>query len=994
MGSKNFAPLLSVGDEYDLSPYSGRNIIVHAQRYNTGYTYTFNIDLVSGFTQERIYGLIIPTGHGEISITNPYQLFKITADPSPKLVPVNYQDGQPAQISYFSGDDIAASEVHWESLAQDSVTSSAFAEGTTATITLYRSGPASSELILDLSFIQGTAHADDVISFPAQVTMAAGETQVDVDVVLDGGPEYEDNQSFLINAVINSAPGGETWAGSTARQITILETSPQVPDTTVYGCMDPLATNYNPLATDSDGSCTYPAGGVVGDCLLLGDLFEVEHWFKVWFVAPDNGEQLHDQDLIEYNWSGTWEQMSEVDLYAYSEKNRVAMFKYTKTLALSDSEVPVTYDVTALAKDTRFTTLEVTDEDSETVNFNIPCILEGNTPGFSISDLTVTEPSSGTAQAMMTITASEAVLGLPITIDYCSSDITATSFSSSVEVQHVAYDQNTPPEPFLSYLDYGDVRVVFDASFPKFYNTRYTAPEYALAYGFLTNAVNWMNRKGGSKALFIGERDHTRANTNGMPGNIGSSEYDIKGTGTSGFYNSIRPHLESMGYTTDVIYSWDFGANPGYPTAAEFMDYDVIIYMSSWYMDQTLSPLSSVFISSLESAVRQRTGLMIITDHTAGDKSSSFAAAGNDIAARFFAEFSGSINRSVGTDFDAVRTTYGDHPLITGLTGVMPGDTSEGKVETNALTVEPDYEPACGTVTFNEGDITKQVPVTINTDNLYEDSETLRMTLSNISRGTIGDGEGILTIDEWIVPEIQVTLASQGAKKQLFVGRDTSGSTDADEVTINGVPDQSRRQLMEKIMTDYDLASCQSPTVEGHGNDGCSDNANPLSHYTGVSGATSALTVGYINSIQASIDGDTQEVSILVMNDSSDAISHDNTIWSSDWAWIGSLGIPVTMTFIRVIGQSHIDNDTGNYQAARLWFESVVAAAPANVTAYFKSFSSYTTGAAGDLNDILSSTVNNDYNAVCNARPGDVTVVSAPDEAAALALAQGSMTCP
>ena len=30
---------------------------------------------------------------------------------------------------------------------------------------------------------------------------------------------------------------------------------------TIYGCMDPIATNYDPSATIDDGSCTYVQGG-------------------------------------------------------------------------------------------------------------------------------------------------------------------------------------------------------------------------------------------------------------------------------------------------------------------------------------------------------------------------------------------------------------------------------------------------------------------------------------------------------------------------------------------------------------------------------------------------------------------------------------------------------------------------------------------------------------------------------------------------------------
>ena len=33
----------------------------------------------------------------------------------------------------------------------------------------------------------------------------------------------------------------------------------------VFGCMDPVASNYNPIATVSDGSCFYPSGGACTD---------------------------------------------------------------------------------------------------------------------------------------------------------------------------------------------------------------------------------------------------------------------------------------------------------------------------------------------------------------------------------------------------------------------------------------------------------------------------------------------------------------------------------------------------------------------------------------------------------------------------------------------------------------------------------------------------------------------------------------------------------
>ena len=57
-----------------------------------------------------------------------------------------------------------------------------------------------------------------------------------------------------------------------------------------------------------------------------------------------------------------------------------------------------------------------------------------------------------------------------------------------------------------------------------------------------------------------------------------------------------------------------------------------------------------------------------------------------------------------------------------------------------------DFDAAMGMVTFNAGEQTKTISITINDDNLYEQSESFDVNLSGASGGTITDGTGVGTI--------------------------------------------------------------------------------------------------------------------------------------------------------------------------------------------------------------------------------------------------------
>ena len=59
----------------------------------------------------------------------------------------------------------------------------------------------------------------------------------------------------------------------------------------------------------------------------------------------------------------------------------------------------------------------------------------------------------------------------------------------------------------------------------------------------------------------------------------------------------------------------------------------------------------------------------------------------------------------------------------------------------------PDYTATSATLTFNAGDLSQTVEVTVLTDSEDEGQETLTLTLSNPSQATLGDGTGTGTIE-------------------------------------------------------------------------------------------------------------------------------------------------------------------------------------------------------------------------------------------------------
>ena len=81
-----------------------------------------------------------------------------------------------------------------------------------------------------------------------------------------------------------------------------------------------------------------------------------------------------------------------------------------------------------------------------------------------------------------------------------------------------------------------------------------------------------------------------------------------------------------------------------------------------------------------------------------------------------------------------------------------------------------DYQSASGTLTFNPGDTSKPISVTINGDTVVEPDETFFVNLANVTGGAvIGDNQGLGTIQNDDIPFIVIS--------QIYGGGGNSGAT-------------------------------------------------------------------------------------------------------------------------------------------------------------------------------------------------------------------------
>src|SRR5438552_2317402 len=118
-----------------------------------------------------------------------------------------------------------------------------------------------------------------------------------------------------------------------------------------------------------------------------------------------------------------------------------------------------------------------------------------------------------------------------------------------------------------------------------------------------------------------------------------------------------------------------------------------------------------------------------------------------------------------------------------------------------ATVADGDYDAASGTVTFDPGQTTQTVDVTINGDTTHETDETFTVDLSNASNAGIADGSGIGTItNDDQVPDVSIDDAS-------ITEGNAGTSTMTFNVTLSNPSDQT-------ITVDYTTSDGTATTAD------------------------------------------------------------------------------------------------------------------------------------------------------------------------------------
>lgn len=251
--------------------------------------------------------------------------------------------------------------------------------------------------------------------------------------------------------------------------------------------------------------------------------------------------------------------------------------------------------------------------------------------------------------------------------------------------RYIAYDQLSPPNPFIAVTQDGLGNVVYDGGFPKFYNHRAPAANATFAqldgsFKYLFNALNFVSNKakvaaGNRRVLLIGDR-------------LGS-HYNVLLDNTPGFRTSFTRLCNIANFQLTIKRRDQWAGGRVNASLEELEQYCLVIIMSSEYV--TAPNITDSCVTNLVQYRENGNGLIIITDHgernipsleEAVRDSTGFYSMANKIATNFGVYFSGNYDRApVNVGF--IRSTYGDHPLYNNLpnTDSISGGGSESEVK-------------------------------------------------------------------------------------------------------------------------------------------------------------------------------------------------------------------------------------------------------------------------------------------------------------------------
>jgi hypothetical protein len=256
---------------------------------------------------------------------------------------------------------------------------------------------------------------------------------------------------------------------------------------------------------------------------------------------------------------------------------------------------------------------------------------------------------------------------IEIIIDSSVQDLVYTTDGTNPTIaKYIAYDNLTPPNPFIAVVEDGLGNVLFDGGFPKWYNgqcnTSWTTfSEMSASYKYLANAINYIANpakvsSGNKKILILGDA-------------ISGDPYYIKGTASYDFKTSIDKVCSIIGYTPTYKVRSDYASGLLDATYSELDQYCCVLLFSTKYTNSKL--ITDSCINNLVTFRENKNGIFIITDHgehipdldtAINGTYSGFFRTANYLAVNYGAYFTDNYDRTpVNVGF--LRQTYGDHPL-------------------------------------------------------------------------------------------------------------------------------------------------------------------------------------------------------------------------------------------------------------------------------------------------------------------------------------------
>ena len=632
---------------------------------------------------------------------------------------------------------------------------------------------------------------------PGETSKVVG-VAVNADALLEGTESFALNLSAASNAVLAKAAGAgsiadsglsatfsasdasvtEPGSGTTNASFTItLSRALGVPMTVSYATVDGTA-HAGTDFTAASGTLTFAAGEttkVVNVAVAADALVEGTEGFGLHLSAPSAGTVAHDgagtildgtpapSISVGTAWltepsTGTANASFTVTMstaaavpvtvaYTTVDGTALASSDYaatsgTLTFAAGETSKVVTVAVNAdtLAESTENFSLQLSSPSLGTLGTatGIATVLDA-LPGISVADISVTEPATGTTQAVFTVSLSQAS-AQTVTVNYATADGTAKAASDYTATSGTLTFAPGETSKTVSVAVKADAVVE-------------TTEMFALNLTGLTNAVY-------AKPAATGSILDNTAVASFSVGNAQVSE-PASGTVNASFTVTLAQALTSpvtVAYATadgTAKAGSDYTATSGTLTfAAGETSKVVTVAVKADALYEGTEAFTLGLSAPSAGSISQATGTGTILDATPAPSFSITDASVTE-------PVSGTVNESFTVSLSAAAA--------------VPMTVNYATADGTAL-AGTDYTATSGTLTFAAGETSKTVTVAVKADALVEGTEAFALNLSAPSAGTLTKASGAGTILD-LLPAIAVADAT--------VAEPASGATATQSFTVS-----------------------------------------------------------------------------------------------------------------------------------------------------------------------------------------------------------------